>query len=94
MNSHMQRFRETPAHALNIGTLPFLSQYGFTSLLHHFTNQYPKIPLSIHEAEESELLSGLLSGLFDFILARETMLDQTCTEFFPIAKDRLLAALF
>lgn len=89
----MSGFKASSDAELHIGTLPILTQYGLTGAIHNFIQSHPEILISLTEAEEPELMSGLKNHTFDFIIARETMIDPALYNFFPVAKDRLSVML-
>lgn len=89
----MSGFKTASDAELHIGTLPILTQYGLTGAIHNFIQSHPEISVSLIEAEEQELMSGLNDNTFDFIIARETMIDPALYDFFPVAKDRLSVML-
>lgn len=91
--NRMQEFKTSSRQSLRLGTLPVLSQYGLTRILKDFSSTHKAIRLSIEEKEEQELMSGLLQGQFDLIIARDLFLDKSCLSFYPLANDRLVAVL-
>ena len=50
-------FKDSKLQALHIGTLPFLSQYHLTSVIHSFCDTHPELSFSLKEVEDEELLS-------------------------------------
>lgn len=93
MLSRMKKFQAASAQSLRIGTLPVLSQYRLTGVLREFSACHPEIRLSIEEAEDPELLSGLEDGRFDFIIIRSLKADPVKHRFQLLAVDRLAAIL-
>lgn len=93
MLERMQEFSRSSAMSLNIGTLPVLSQYGITGTVKQFSTLHPDIHLSLLEAEEPELMSGLDSDRYDLIVARNCMCSSSLHHFFPMAEDRLAVLL-
>lgn len=89
----MSDFRDSEVLTLHMGTLPFLSQYHLTSLIHSFGAAYPKLPFSLKEVEDQELLSGLENDLFELIFVRKNMLDPTVYNFRLLTEDRMVAVL-
>ena len=89
----MSDFKDSEKRSLHIGTLPFLSQYRLTPLIHSFCAHYPELPFSLLEVEDQELLSGLEHDLFDLIFVRKNMLDLDLYSFHPLTEDRLVAVL-
>ncbi len=91
--SRMQEFKASSRKSLRLGTLPVLSQYGLTKILKDFSSLHEEVRLIIEEKEEQELMSGLLQGQFDLIIARDLFLDKSRLSFYPLANDRLVAVL-
>lgn len=89
----MSDFRDSAIHALRVGTLPFLSQYHLTSLIHRFCAAYPSLPLSLKEVEDQELLESLEHELFELAFVRKNMLDLNIYAFELFTEDRLVAVL-
>ena len=74
----VSHFKDSESKVLHIGTLPFLSQYHLTSVIHSFCAAHPELSFSLKEVEDQELLSGLEKDLFDLI-------------FHVLTEDRLVA---
>lgn len=55
----VSHFKDSESLTLHIGTLPFLSQYHLTSVIHSFCAAHPELSFSLKEVEDQELLSGL-----------------------------------
>ena len=89
----MSGFQDQDKAVLRIGTLPFLSQYHLTSLLHSFSSDHPEIPFSIQEVEDQELVSGLREGRFDLVFIRKNLVDPKLHHFQLLSSDRLIAVL-
>lgn len=87
----MSNYKDSEKSSLHVGTLPFLSQYHLTSLIHSFCAKYPDLPFSLHEVEDQELLSGLENEIFDLIFVRKNMLDPALHTFHLLTEDRLVA---
>ena len=68
-------FKDSKLQALHIGTLPFLSQYHLTSVIHSFCDTHPELSFSLKEVEDEELLSGLEKDFFNLIFVRKHMID-------------------
>ena len=77
--------------ALHIGTLPFLSQYHLTSVIHSFCDTHPELSFSLKEVEDEELLSGLEKDFFNLIFVRKHMIDPELYTFHALTEDRLVA---
>lgn len=90
---NIQKYQIEAANTLRVGTLPILTQYSLTSIIKKFIEQHPQINLSLTEAEEPELETGLKQGEFDLIIARNFMANNQYHNFYPIAADRLAAIL-
>lgn len=74
----MKAFQKPSSSAkatLHIGALPLLTQYNLAAPIHDFIKKHPELTVSLAEAEEPELMTGLKEGTFDIIFARETMMD-------------------
>lgn len=87
----VSHFKDSESKVLHIGTLPFLSQYHLTSVIHSFCAAHPELSFSLKEVEDQELLSGLEKDLFDLIFARKHMLDLNLYTFHVLTEDRLVA---
>ena len=84
-------FKDSKLQALHIGTLPFLSQYHLTSVIHSFCDTHPELSFSLKEVEDEELLSGLEKDLFNLIFVRKHMIDPELYTFHTLTADRLVA---
>lgn len=84
-------FKDSKLQALHIGTLPFLSQYHLTSVIHSFCDTHPELSFSLKEVEDEELLSGLEKDLFNLIFVRKHMIDPELYTFHALTADRLVA---
>lgn len=89
----MSTYRVNSNNTLSVGTLPILAQYDLMAPLHAFIKENPALSVSVTEAEEPALLDGLEQGRFSMIIARDSMVDQQCFAFYPVAQDRLVAVL-
>ena len=90
----VSHFKDCESQTLHIGTLPFLSQYHLTSVIHHsFCAAHPELSFSLKEVEDQDLLSGLEKNLFDLIFVRKHMLDLKLYTFHVLTEDRLVAVL-
>ena len=87
----VSHFKDSESLTLHIGTLPFLSQYHLTSVIHSFCAAHPELSFSLKEVEDQELLSGLEKDLFDLIFVRKHMLDLNLYTFHVLTEDRLVA---
>ena len=87
----VSHFKDCESQTLHIGTLPFLSQYHLTSVIHSFCAAHPELSFSLKEVEDQELLSGLEKDLFDLIFVRKHMLDLNLYTFHVLTEDRLVA---
>lgn len=87
----VSHFKDSESQTLHIGTLPFLSQYHLTSVIHNFCATHTEISFSLKEVEDQELLSGLEKDLFDLIFVRKHMLDLNLYTFHVLTEDRLVA---
>lgn len=84
-------FKDSKLQALHIGTLPFLSQYRLTSVIHSFCDTHPELSFSLKEVEDEELLSGLEKDFFNLIFVRKHMIDPELYTFHALTADRLVA---
>lgn len=89
----VSHFKDCESQTLHIGTLPFLSQYHLTSVIHSFCAAHPELSFSLKEVEDQDLLSGLEKNLFDLIFVRKHMLDLKLYTFHVLTEDRLVAVL-
>ncbi len=87
----MEHIKSPTGQALAIGTLPILDMLKFRDTLHKFMEVQSDIRITLDEVEEQELLFGLDSDVYDFIIARDNMIDTAKFEITPIADDPLLA---
>ncbi len=78
---------------LTIGTLPFLAQYDLTRPVQAYMKERADLQISVDEVEEPALLAGLENGTYDFIITRQTMIQQTDYLFSPVTDDTLAVML-
>lgn len=91
--NRLRQYRRESQLSLSIGTLPILSQYHLTPVFRHFQESCPQVRLALHEVEEHELMEGFGQGIYDFVIAREGMMDGKRHHVQMIARDRLTAVL-
>lgn len=88
--NQLKVYQKSRQHKLNIGILPILNQYKFTSRFRGFCQLHPDIILTLDEVEENDLLAGLTMGKYDIIIAREGLADKTQHRTWEIAQDELV----
>lgn len=93
MRSNLRPFARGLTGQVRLGTLPILTQYGLTSALHHFSEEYPGIYLNIDEVEDDTLIYGLKHGDYDFAIARQSLVAEENIKSFPLADDELAAVV-
>lgn len=74
-------FKDSKLQALHIGTLPFLSQYHLTSVIHSFCDTHPELSFSLKEVEDEELLSELKKESF-ILMPPHTSIYRFCMQSF------------
>lgn len=93
MLRQMSQYQYSAQRALRIGTLPILTQYDLTPRFRAFAAAHPEIRLNISEVEEIELLHGLENEIYDLIICREHMIQNSKYVHYLLAEDELVAAL-
>ncbi|MGF6990677.1 DNA-binding transcriptional LysR family regulator [Lachnospiraceae bacterium PM6-15] len=91
--SHLNPYKNTDAHKLNIGTLPILPQYQITSVFYDFATKHPDIPFTLDEVEEVELMRGLEAKKYDFVIGRSHMFNEDTHLISPLTKDELMVII-
>ena len=91
--NRLDRFRTESQLTLSVGTLPILTQYQLTPGFRDFQAAHPGIRLSLHEAEELELMEGFEKGIYDLVIGREAMFYGANCQTQLIAGDQLAAVL-
>ncbi|MDC7287552.1 LysR family transcriptional regulator [Blautia schinkii] len=89
----LEKYKENNTKQIRIGTLPILTQYHLTARLRDFSRLYPEIHLDLDEVEEPELLNGLESGRYDFIIARENLVQAAKYKSYTLMEDELVIVL-
>ena len=91
--NRIDNYKKTNEKILHIGVLPIQAQYNLNSLFKEFEKENPEIHISINEVEEENLLNGINQDKYDFIIARENMINPTQFDIYPITEDELVAVL-
>ncbi|MBQ9418944.1 MAG: LysR family transcriptional regulator, partial [Synergistaceae bacterium] len=92
MLAHMQIFQKKQ-HALKIGSLAFLGQYGLNFKLANFDTSHPEFNLVVEDVEEDILIEGFRNGLYDVIIGRTLPEDIPCEFAEKLADDELVAVM-
>ena len=89
--NRMEHIKSPVGEALAIGTLPLLDAYDLRRPLHEFRTEHAATRITVDEVDEQELMFGLDSDIYDFIIGNEYMFtgrDYTLT---PFGRDELIA---
>ncbi|MDO4274333.1 MAG: LysR family transcriptional regulator [Eubacteriales bacterium] len=89
----MEKYKPNNTKQIRIGTLPILTQCNLTVRFRDFSRLYPEIHLDLDEVEEPELLNGLETGRYDFIITRENLVHTPKYKTYPLMKDELVLVL-
>lgn len=89
--NRMEHIKSPVGEALAIGTLPILDAYGLRRPLHEFKTVHPDTRITIDEVEEQELMFGLDSDIYDFVIGNEFMFSGRSFTLTPFGEDELIA---
>lgn len=86
----MRKHSSSKKCTLKLGTIAVLTQYGLTSTLASFKNNYPNIDINIFEDENDEILNMLIKSKIDFAIVRDFNLPRNSFDVTPLAEDELV----
>lgn len=78
---------------LRVATIPVLTQYGITTRIGIFRDQYPEIKLSIHELDGLNILPALAKRRFDLAFVRHNYIDPEMYNSLEVCPDKLLVVV-
>lgn len=76
MQRELQDYQELRRGTIRIGSVPVMAQYGLTSKLSGFMQDYPQINLHLDELEGAELLQQLNNHQIDLAILRDVQSQQ------------------
>lgn len=88
--TNMKKYSNNNSPMLNIGTIPVLTQYGFTSTIAAFKNIHPDIGINIIENENEDILNMLCKSEIDLALLRNLNLPKESLDILPLIDDELV----
>lgn len=91
--NHINDYKKSTDKIIKIGTLPFQAQYNLNSMFKNFEKLNPEIYINVDEVEEEELLNGINHNKYDFIIARENILNSREYSSYTICEDELVVVL-
>lgn len=86
----MRRHSSSKKFTLKLGTIAVLTQYGLTSTIASFKNNYPNIDINIFEDENDAILNMLIKSEIDFAIVRDFNLPRDVFDVTPLAEDELV----
>lgn len=86
----MKKYSMEENCTIKIGTIPVIAQYGLTSSIALFKNNYPDIILSIIEGERDDIIKMLDKNEIDFAFLRDFELDKKSFNINPLVNDELV----
>ena len=86
----MRKHSSSKNCTLNIGTIAVLTQYGLTSTIASFKNNYSNIDINIFEDENDAILNMLIKSEIDFAIVRDFNLPRDSFDVTPLAEDELV----
>ncbi|MDD6222554.1 MAG: LysR family transcriptional regulator [Lachnospiraceae bacterium] len=89
--NRMEHIKSPVGEALAIGTLPVLDAFGLRRPLHEFKTRHTESRITIDEVEEQELMFGLDSDIYDFVIGNEYMFAGRAFTLSPFGEDELIA---
>lgn len=89
----MERLKSPIGKALTIGTLPLLDTFGLRNALDSFKEHHQETQITLDEVEEQELMFGLESDVYDFVLGNAEMFKGRDFSVVPFAKDELVCVV-
>lgn len=78
---------------LSIAAIPVITQYGITTQIAQFREQYPQIHLTLEEIDGLNILSAIAECRFDLAITRHNFLNQDLYESYEIYRDKLLVVV-
>jgi DNA-binding transcriptional LysR family regulator len=89
--NRMEHIKSPVGEALSIGTLPILDAFGLRRPLREFKAGHTDTRITIDEVEEQELMFGLDSDIYDFVIGNEFMFTGRGFTLSPFGEDELIA---
>lgn len=89
--NRMEHIKSPVGEALSIGALPILDRYGLRRVLHEFAAGHTGTRITIDEVEEQELMFGLDSDIYDFVIGNEFMFSGRGFTLTAFGEDELIA---
>ena len=89
--NRMEHIKSPVGEALSIGALPILDRYGLRRVLHEFAAEHTGTRITIDEVEEQELMFGLDSDIYDFVIGNEFMFSGRGFTLTAFGEDELIA---
>ena len=86
----MRKHSSSKKFTLKLGTIAVLTQYGLTSTIASFKNNYPNIDINIFEDENDAILNMLIKSEIDFAIVRDFNLPRDSFDVTPLAEDELV----
>lgn len=78
---------------LSIAAIPVITQYGITTQIAQFREQYPHIHLTLEEIDGLNILSAIAERRFDLGITRDNFVNQDQYESHEIYRDKLLVVV-
>lgn len=76
LRQELQDYQELRRGTLHIGSVPVMAQYGLTTQLSQFMQDYPQINLRLDELEGADLLTQLQEHRIDLAILRDVQSHQ------------------
>ncbi|GEO69998.1 LysR family transcriptional regulator [Levilactobacillus acidifarinae] len=76
LQRELQDYRELRRGTIHIGSVPVMAQYGLTTKLSHFMQDYPQINLRLDELEGDDLIGQLQAHHLDLAILRDVQSRQ------------------
>lgn len=86
----MRKHSSSEKCTLKLGAIAVLTQYGLTSIIASFKNNYPNIDISIFEDENDAVLNMLVKSEIDFAIVRDFNLPRNSFNVIPLVEDELV----
>lgn len=86
----MRKHSSSKKFTLKLGTIAVLTQYGLTSTIASFKNNYSNIDINIFEDENDAILNMLIKSEIDFAIVRDFNLPRDSFDVTPLAEDELV----
>lgn len=88
--NHLCQISPTINNTIHLISLPILSAYHLTGLLHQFASQHKQVQLLITEAEDNATRQALDEGSCDVAITRMECLPSNAYTCYPLAVDELV----